>query len=348
MTTFAPMKKKGNIQKLSYKNRLGIWLTVTLVSFAISETEDWYTFPILFEIRTSILQEIIENFIFCSIFSYFSVACSYYAIPLTTKRNEWNKKNMILASAIILLINFILSLILTCAYSFLLPNGITTGIANDITFSGIVSALCSFIIIIIVYNEILSELNKQQKIDRTKLLRHQLNPHFMFNSMNILVGLIDEDPNKAINFTIKLSRFYRFITQCIDNDKVAVASAITFAQNYVDLLNIRYNNTILIDIEGSQEGYIIPMAMQVMIENAVKHNRPSKDNKLFINITCDCHYLTVSNNLNEKETGKYNHSTGIGLRNIIKQYELLGDALPVVKKKDRDFSVSIPILKSER
>ena len=190
-----------------------------------------------------------------------------------------------------------------------------------------------------------SEQEKQQITAQFESLKNQLDPHFLFNSLNVLNGLIEEDPKKASLFTTDLSRIYRYVLEHKDKSLVSLQEELTFSKAYLNLLNLRFEAGIQIDVPIKEEeihGFILPLSLQLLIENVIKHNVISLKNPLMLKIYRKNDYLYVENNLQKKKV--LNGNSGIGLKNIRERYALLS-SLPVYIHESNDlFSVGLPII----
>lgn len=179
----------------------------------------------------------------------------------------------------------------------------------------------------------------------------QLDPHFLFNSLNILTGIVHTSPDDAEKFIIRLSRIYRYIIKSIEQDLVLVNNAINFAVDYVALLNIRFPNKIDFQVDASvgqnNYDYIPVMSLQLLIENAVKHNIPDDNHRLSIKIFRKDDNLIVRNSINKAETFNYKNSFGLGLKNICESYRILGGRSPQTRKTENFFEVELPIIQKE-
>lgn len=198
-------------------------------------------------------------------------------------------------------------------------------------------------------NTRLIELQKANLQSQFEVLKQQVNPHFLFNSLNVLVSLIKTDPDLAESFTEKLSKVYRYVLENKEKDVVTLGTELDFIHSYVFLLNIRFTGKIGVKIEvGSDKSgmLILPMALQILIENAIKHNAFSKTNPLRIEISVDKgDSLVVKNNIQARE----NHiqSTGIGLTNIRNRYKLISDKILVFEKTETEYIARIPLIAGE-
>ncbi|MFD2098204.1 2TM domain-containing protein [Flagellimonas iocasae] len=192
---------------------------------------------------------------------------------------------------------------------------------------------------------------KEQKIiagtasARFDALKNQLDPHFLFNSLNVLTSLIEEDPDQAQRFTTSLSKVYRYVLEQKNKDLVTVDEELNFARTYVRLLKMRFEDSIVFDIPDNSsipDAKIVPLSLQLLLENAVKHNVVTASKPLHIKVFEQDGMLVVSNNLQEKQVVK--KSSGVGLQNIKQRYNILTDREVVIEKSALDFSVAIPIL----
>lgn len=192
----------------------------------------------------------------------------------------------------------------------------------------------------------LLNLQKESLQSQFDVLKQQVNPHFLFNSLNVLTSLIKLDPDLAEKFSENLSKVYRYVLENKDNELVDLSTELHFLDAYILLLNIRFVDKLNININIAEERLtdkIIPLAMQLLIENAIKHNVMSKSVPLKIDIFIDKdNYLNIVNNLNERPSQLI--STGIGLKNIENRYLLLNNTKPVFEKTTDRFIARIPLV----
>ncbi len=181
-------------------------------------------------------------------------------------------------------------------------------------------------------------------------LKSQLDPHFLFNSLNVLVALIGENPEKAQKFTTLLSRIYRYVLEQKDKELVAVSEELQFAQTYIGLLKMRFEEGIHCTMPPEPlppDAKVVPLSLQLLLENAVKHNVITSEKPLHIHIYEKNGDLIVSNTLQSKQVIPQTHkpeSARVGLANIRQRYYLLTDRQVHIKQTETEFSVSIPIL----
>ncbi|MEP0367473.1 MAG: histidine kinase [Cyclobacteriaceae bacterium] len=176
-------------------------------------------------------------------------------------------------------------------------------------------------------------------------LKNQVNPHFLFNSLNALSSLVYDDQAKAVDFIRRLSKVYRYVLDNKDKELVSLEEEIAFLEDYTFLQKIRFEDNLQIQIEKtSTEGMVPPIAIQILMENAIKHNIVSENKPLTVKIKIDQDKCVVSNNVQEK---LHKDSTGIGLSNLKSRYAYLSDQEVKVEKTEEAFTVTLPILKIE-
>lgn len=194
------------------------------------------------------------------------------------------------------------------------------------------------------------ESTQQQIVAKTETakfesLKSQIDPHFLFNSLNVLTSLISENPSQAEKFTTKLSKVYRYVLEQRNKDLIPLSEELTFAKTYMELLGMRFEDAVQFHIPetvSNQELKIVPLSLQLLLENAVKHNVVSPSKPLTISIYEDQDYLVIENNVNPKEAvGK---STKVGLQNIADRYGLITQKSVQIENNNKTFKVRIPLL----
>ncbi len=197
------------------------------------------------------------------------------------------------------------------------------------------------------------EAEKFKKIStqaQLQAVRNQLNPHFLFNNLSVLTALIPSDTNASVEFVGQFSKVYRYVLKSHEKELMELGTELDFIDSYLYLLKKRFGESLKISIQVEEEVrryYIVPMALQMLVENAVKHNVVSKNKPLKINIfTEDDQLLIVQNNLQRKEVNDL-ESTNLGLTNISQRYEFLSHKLIIIEKNDQYFTVKLPIIKLE-
>lgn len=176
-------------------------------------------------------------------------------------------------------------------------------------------------------------------------LKNQLDPHFLFNSLNVLSALIDENPIQAQKFTASMSKIYRYVLEQKDKELVTVEDELEFAKTYCELLKTRFENSVDFEFNVDEEyfkKFVVPLSLQLLLENCIKHNLATSSKPLLIKIFVENDALCIENNLQIREQIK--ESAGIGLANIVQRYSLLTKKNVFVEKSDDYFKVKLPML----
>jgi hypothetical protein len=188
------------------------------------------------------------------------------------------------------------------------------------------------------------KLREESLVFQNETLKNQVNPHFLFNSLNTLSSLINSNPDAAERFVGKLSSIYRYILENSRKDKISLLEELEYISNYSDLHKVRDEEKIVLSINAPEaEKYeILPVSLQILVENAIKHNKATRDNPLMIDVFLENNLIVVRNNLQKMATQL--KSTGIGLRNLAERVKLVtGKPLIVEETKDY-FIVKVPLL----
>lgn len=216
----------------------------------------------------------------------------------------------------------------------------------------IIALIISSIFFLIYYYRHTQETKvKEQKIiagtasAKFDALKNQLDPHFLFNSLNVLTSLIEENTEAATKFTTSLSKVYRYVLEQKNKDLVSIEEELQFAKLYMSLIKMRFEDSIVfssLEQLSNPEAKVVPLSLQLLLENAVKHNIVTPSKKLYISIYEEKGFLVVKNNFQEKQVVK--PSTGVGLHNIKQRYNLLTDRLVKIQKTEHNFTIAIPLL----
>ncbi len=188
-------------------------------------------------------------------------------------------------------------------------------------------------------------LKSEQLESQNRLLIDQLNPHFLFNSLNALTHLVYQDAGKSATFIQQLSHIYRYVLDVRDEQVVSLDRELAFAESYLHLQKIRFGDSLAYGLPATEKnGYFLPpLSLQLLLENAIKHNIVSEQYPLKINIQLVEKKLVITNNLQLKpqaEAGSY----GLGLKSIISRYGFLCEEVPTVQCKEDEFKVELPLL----
>ncbi len=175
-------------------------------------------------------------------------------------------------------------------------------------------------------------------------LKSQVNPHFLFNSLNALTNLVYEDQDKAAKFIKQLSEVYRYVLDTQNREVVTLSEELAFLDSYIFLQKIRFGDNLKIEMELSQtKSMVAPLALQLLIENAIKHNVVSSDDPLQIRLFEQNDFIVIENNL-QRKTSLGEVSPGIGLENIRNRYKFLSSKPVEVEQSAEKFVVRLPLI----
>ena len=330
--------------------RISIYITagVTLLNllFFLNEPLTWPVF--------------LEYLGICFLFSFVLTLVNAYYYDGVSIRYDWATQPKArlwvgaLGSVILSIIAF--GLVRMFLSMVLYGNSFSSFLENEESFSYVFAIIITVLISLFLhafhfYKALQENKVKEQKIiagtasAKFDALKNQLDPHFLFNSLNVLTSLIEEDPDQAQKFTTSLSKVYRYVLEQKNKDLVSVDEELQFAKTYVKLLKMRFEDSIILDIPekaSDPEAKIVPLSLQLLLENAVKHNIVNSAKPLHIRIYEENGHLKVTNNLQEKQVVK--KSSGVGLQNIQQRYELLSTRKMKIQKTATDFTVQLPML----
>ncbi|WP_300436347.1 2TM domain-containing protein [Christiangramia sp.] len=215
-------------------------------------------------------------------------------------------------------------------------------------FTAVVSM---FFHLVYFYKALQDKRLKEQKIiagtasAKFDALKNQLDPHFLFNSLNVLASLIEENPEQAQGFTTGLSKIYRYVLEQKDKDLVNLTEELKFASTYMKLLKMRFENSIYFEIPenlSNEEAKVVPLSLQLLLENTIKHNIVNEVQPLKIKIYETEGYLVVENDFQKKEV--LGDRKGVGLQNIINRYHVVTDRKVLIEQTEEVFRVKLPVL----
>ena len=264
-----------------------------------------------------------------------------------------------------MLVGFVSSFIVTLFVIFLLRifqdvviegNSFAQYWANETLANYVFAIVMTFIILLCFYAFYIYKAYSDSKVKEQKIiagtasaqfesLKNQIDPHFLFNSLNVLSSLIEENPDNAQRFTTSLSKIYRYVLEQKDKELVSVSEELTFAKTYMNLLKMRFENSITYDIPtdfNNEDAKVVPLSLQLLLENTIKHNVVSEQKPLHIKIYIENNYLIVENNLQKKEV--LQDRRGVGLQNIVNRYGLISERKMLIEESATFFKVKIPIL----
>ncbi len=247
--------------------------------------------------------------------------------------------------------------LITVIANFIMPYN--DGLLKNIINNSLITLVINIIMItaieaVIWYSKGKADRLKAERLEREnsqirfETLKSQLNPHFLFNSLNVLSSLVKKDSEKAQNFIDEFSSVYRYTLDVIEKPVVELREELSFAKSFLYLQKIRFENAVKteINVDASMLTYFVPpLAVQTLLENSFKHNRSSANNPLNIKIYNEDGRLIITNNLQPKVV--QSDSKGVGLNNLNKRYELLGDKLPQFSVTEKEYIAKIPLIKPE-
>lgn len=234
--------------------------------------------------------------------------------------------------------------------------------ADDFSWNGLLkfNLLCGLAIIVftLVYeilflnkereldNKIVRQLDRERSQAELEALRNELDPHFIFNSLNTLNHLILNNPQQAYSFNNNLAQVYKYFLLNRHNELISISEELEFIDSYFFLLKIRHDDKLNLETELDEynEKFLMipPLALQILIENAIKHNEFNHEQPLHIRIAMNHAYLKVTNNVKPKL--HLVHSTGIGLKNLSSRYRILCNKDIVIENTEKEFTVKLPLI----
>lgn len=228
---------------------------------------------------------------------------------------------------------------------------------NDEIISSINSSLFTTIAITSIYEVIYFSQQLRDSLTKSELLKReglraelnalktQVNPHFLFNNLNTLCAIIPEDSERSVQFVEQLSKVYRYILEVRDEKSIPLSEEIKIMNAYAFLINTRFGNSFQLVTEipkSEMNAHVVPFSLQLLVENALKHNIASQQHPLKISIKTELDQLIIQNNIQKKQ--QVEHSTGIGLSNIRNRYRLLTERLVTVSETPDFFTVVLPLI----
>ncbi len=288
------------------------WSGLTFINYLIDRKIKWIEKPVLRSLAG------IASLVGYSVLAYAAIQFTMiYLVNGVVPADSW--KSVLHSILFVLLISFFISLLFT-AIGF---------------FRAWKKALVSA-----------EKLKAEMMAYKYESLRNQINPHFLFNSFNVLSDLVYADQAMAVKFIKQMSELFRYVLDSRDRELVPLSEELEFMQSFTYLLKTRFEGKLRISIELQPDPaeYIVPMTLQMLVENAVKHNEVSEPYPLSILIRKSGDYLEVENSLQLKNAGE--NSKGTGLNNIRQQFSFFTDReIEILPSKDK-FKVRVPILKS--
>ncbi len=284
-----------------------------------------------------------------------------YLGKYTGRKLEWseNPKRAYLKSIMLLLgYGFLVCTLYPAIYFGIILKIPIAGCIRVWFYTALSCIIADYIIISVFYINIIlkywkKSIENEERLKRESVtaqyetLKNQVNPHFLFNSLNTLSTLITQNLEVADHFVKRLSEVYRYVLEFKDKEVIDVATELKFIDSYLYLQKIRFGENLIIKnrIKGGNF-YIAPLTIQILLENAIKHNIISADKPLTIELYCEESYIVVENKLQKKKV--LENKEKIGLKNIKSRYEVLSDRPVIVEESENKFTVRVPLLYSSK
>ncbi len=326
------------------------WALIMLIAFLLYDVTWLVTDnrPLLDNIRTNKLYIAID-LLYCAIFS-FAVISASMLIARIGNFAKLTYRYLLLQSLATLTCNVVISIVMELLYYWLIPG-------NDDSYKGgliiacILATISSLAHNMQYYIKIISDRNAHSIAMEKKMMKLHLDPHFVFNNLNILAGLVRSNPDGAEEFIIRLSKVYRHIISNINKDVTSLRDAIDFAFLYVEVLNVRFLGKIDLQVDQRLKEVrsvgVMSSSLHLLIENAVKHNMPEGASVLTIHVFREGNSLVVQNNILLSRHADSIPSMGVGLKNLQDRYRLQCGELPEIRQSADSYEVLLPLLPIE-
>ena len=329
---FANFTNKKTIMKIlkKYKGRLTEWIVFTFIFFflydiiwAIADFEDFKQ-----SINGYYLYMFVD-LVYCGVFSIVSLSVTKLLLRQRfIKRAEAERSIFIYSLVVIVAINILIAGVCELLMNVIESEFIEVDVWGTFFMLGIIASLLTLIHMLLHYSDIIILKNKENVCLQKKYLKLQLDPHFVFNSLSSLTGMIEDEPQRAEEYVVRLSQVYRYTLFNIDQDYMTISEAMDFARTFVSLLNLKYNDKIILELDEEKvkgEDRILALSIQLLIENAVKHR-------------------IYFHGRNDQIAESY----GIGLKNLRQRYELeCGKKIGYSVTRD-SFEIRLPIIKKNK
>ncbi len=303
---------------------------------------------------------LIKNFaytIFYTVVLYMANAAVFIALNKIFSPNKFSFKRLAIGFAASFVISMIFIFLVRMADAMALRGrSFSEFISNESPAHYVVTMLITLFVTLAIhafyfYRKIQEDRVREQRMiagtasAKFETLKNQIDPHFLFNSLNVLSSLIEENPDNAQRFTSSLSKIYRYVLEQKDKELVSLSEELDFAQTYMKLLKMRFEDSLFFEMPSSgfdPEMKVVPLSLQLLLENTVKHNVVSEKKPLHIKIKIDGNYLSISNDLQKKDV--LQERKGVGLHNIVNRYGIITNRKVLVEQGAATFTVKIPIL----
>ncbi|NRT11900.1 histidine kinase [Flavobacterium sp. 14A] len=289
---------------------------------------------------------------------YYGNAILYIFLDSFFEKGRYSLKRVIVGFSTSFVLTLFLILLLRIFEDVIIEEStLTDFFQNESASNYVVASVVTFVVLLGIHGLYFYKAYNENKVKEQKIiagtasakfesLKNQIDPHFLFNSLNVLSSLIEENPENAQRFTTSLSKIYRYVLEQKDKDLVSVEEELAFAKTYMNLLKMRFENSLFYELpdnnNNNPEAKVVPLSLQLLLENTVKHNVVSEKRPLHIRIYLKEGYLIVENDFQKKEV--LQNRRGVGLQNIINRYGLVTNRKVLIEQTDRVFAVKIPVL----
>lgn len=288
---------------------------------------------------------------------YFSNSFVFSKLDYFFKDNRFNRKRIIIGGIASFMVSMIVIFLMRIVEDVIIEKkSLNEFLSAENPSNYIVAMVITLIITLGIHAFYFYKAYQENKVKEQKViagnasaqfesLKNQIDPHFLFNSLNVLSSLIEENPENAQKFTTSLSKIYRYVLEQKDKELVSIQEELAFAKTYMNLLKMRFENSITYELPqnfDNEEAKVVPLSLQLLLENCIKHNVVSESKPLHIKIYIENNFLVVENNLQKKEV--LSDRKGVGLQNIVSRYAILTKRNVLVEELQTSFKVLLPIL----
>lgn len=296
---------------------------------------------------------ILLDFSYCALFSLSSILISsrIFKLEYHRGRRTWHYTNFARDAALIVVSNLIVAVGCEFLITFLDPTFLSEDPWGSSFMSCLIASLVAVILLSLHYADMVEQRSIENVLLQKKYLKMQLDPHFVFNNLGALAGMIVVNPKMAEDYVVKLAQVYRHVLNYIEKDYISLNEASQYAHAHIDMLNLRYRGMITLKTDSSMnrnDEYVLSLSLQLLVENAVKHNAPQGTNMLCIELYTQDGMMVIKNN--RIHAGRYAdmqsiESYGIGIKNLRMRYRLEGNRQPEFLVTENSFEVKLPIFR---
>lgn len=335
---------------------LGLSMFIQLVIISYNHLSGYYQIVDLADFLDRWIYSVVLSFIGAILLAFPDLI----VISAFNLRFDWSRKPFIRSIgqlvAVVIIAAIVSTAITVLSHTFNpFPEGLGKVLINNILIVAIINILLTIVLEAWIFftrsdtaQKKAEELEKALSTVRYEVLKQQINPHFMFNSLNVLSGLVATDQKKAQEFIEEFSYIYRYVLETVEQPVVTFEREYNFVQSYMALQQIRYGSALQyhVDVPSNKLGKLMPpLSLQTVLENAIKHNIIEKESPLEIEITEERDILVVRNNYQSKMSKGV--TTKIGLKNLTMRYSLVSEVQPGFYLQDGYFYANLPLIPSE-